>query len=226
MIDYIQRTARKTLAITINNKGEVIVKAPSSMDNKDILAFVKSKEKWIQSKLTEINSQLKISEDFLSYKYVMFCGKKYKIIKSTKQKEILVSNDTIQIKKQLTLKKEVKVLERFLKDKCIEIVGQRIKYFSNIMQLEPEKIVLNNSKNRWGTCNSNKIIAFNWRIIMLPPYLIDYVIVHELAHLMEMNHSASFWAIVASIFPKLNKVRQDLKKCNFILQQFREIPIN
>ncbi len=223
MIDYIQRTARKTLSITINEKGEVIVKAPKYMPEGEILKFVSSKQKWIDNKVNQIINQNQVNNDLFEYKCVLFCGKKYRIIKDSKVKEITLTNDCIIIKKLSTLKREVNQLEKFLKNKCIEIVGQRMKYFSNLMQLEPDKVTLNNSKRRWGTCDSERIISFNWRVIMLPPRLIDYVIVHELSHLIEMNHSPAFWAIVSAVLPNVKELRSSLKQCNFILQQFREI---
>ena len=226
MIDYIQRTARKTLSIIINEKGEVTVKAPKRMPESDIYKFVQSKEKWINSKVNEIKMQNKINDDLFNYKCILFCGKKYKIVKNTKVKDIQLAEGVITIKKLSSLKREVRVLEKFLKNKCLEIVGQRLKYFSNIMQLEPQKVVLMNSKRKWGTCDSDQIISFNWRIIMLTPNLIDYVIVHELSHLIEMNHSPAFWAIVSAVLPNVKQLRSTLKQCNFILQQFREIPID
>ena len=93
------------------------------------------------------------------------------------------------------------------------------------MQLEPKRVELSNSRRKWGTCDSEGVIAFNWRIIMLSPQLIDYVVVHELSHLMEMNHSPAFWAIVTAVLPNVKNLRNTLKNCNFILQQFRELPM-
>lgn len=226
MIDYIQRTARKTISIIINEKGEVTIKAPKRMSESDIYKFVQSKEKWINSKVNSIKQQNEINNDLFNYKCILFCGKKYRVIKDTKAKDIQLEEGIITIKKLSSLKREVRVLEKFLKNKCLEIVGQRLKYFSNIMQLEPQKVVLMNSKRKWGTCDSDQVISFNWRIIMLTPNLIDYVIVHELSHLIEMNHSPAFWAIVSAVLPNVKQLRSTLKQCNFILQQFREIPID
>ena len=226
MIDYIQRSARKTLSIIINEKGEVTIKASKRMSESDIYKFVQSKEKWINSKVNSIKQQNEINNDLFNYKCILFCGKKYRVIKDTKAKDIQLEEGIITIKKLSSLKREVRVLEKFLKNKCLEIVGQRLKYFSNIMQLEPQKVVLMNSKRKWGTCDSDQVISFNWRIIMLTPNLIDYVIVHELSHLIEMNHSPAFWAIVSAVLPNVKQLRSTLKQCNFILQQFREIPID
>ena len=89
------------------------------------------------------------------------------------------------------------------------------------MQLAPTSIKLANAKKRWGSCDSAGNILFNWRILMLPPVLIDYIIIHEFAHLVEMNHSSNFWEIVASIMPNWKENRELLKKSNFILTLFR-----
>ena len=113
MIDYIQRTARKTLSITINEKGEVIVKAPKYMPESEILKFVSSKQKWIDNKVNQIINQNQVNNDLFEYKCVLFCGKKYQIIKDSKVKEITLTNDCIIIKKLSTLKREVNHLEKF-----------------------------------------------------------------------------------------------------------------
>lgn len=225
-IDYIQKTARKSLSIIINDRGEVLVKAPKKMSNNDILKFVQCKEDWVNKKVEQIKKHNAVNQDLFNYKCIMFCGKKYNVIKDDNCKTITLTDNDIIIKTALSPKKEIRQLERFLKDKCIEIVGQRIKYFSNLMQLEPSEVKLMNAKRRWGTCDSNQVIAINWRLVMLPPRLIDYVVVHELAHLMEMNHSSAFWAIVSAVLPDVKKLRANLKECSFVLQQFREIPLN
>ncbi len=225
LINYIQRTARKTLAITIDDKGEVIVKAPKNMSDKDIFKFVNSKQKWIEQKVNFIKTQNAMFNDLFNYNSVLFCGKKYNILRDRHSKDITLKDDYLIIKPLSTLKREAKQIEKFLKNKCIEIVGQRLKYFANIMQLEPNKVVLNNSKRKWGTCDSEGVISFNWRVIMLSPQLIDYVVVHELSHLVEMNHSPAFWAIVSAVLPNVKNLRHTLKQCNFVLQQFRELPV-
>lgn len=224
-IDYIQRTARKTLAITVNEKSQVIVKAPKYMANEDIIKFINSKQKWIESKVNEIQKQNQIHNDLFEYKKVLFCGKKYDIVRDKNAKDVSLEGGYLIIKPQITQKKEINKIERFMKNCCIEIVGQRLKYFANVMQLEPKEMRLINAKHRWGTCDTERVISFNWRLIMMPPSVIDYVVVHELAHIIEMNHSNAFWAIVAAILPNVKETRLILKKSNFVLQLFREIPI-
>ncbi len=224
-IDYIQRTARKTLSITINEKGEVIVKAPKYMAIEQIMRFINSKEKWIEGKVKAIKKQNLVHNDLFEYKKILFCGSKYDVARDKQAKGVTLKDGCIIIKPQITLKKEVSKIEKFLKNCCIEVVGQRLKYFSNLMQLEPKEMRLINAKHRWGTCDSDRVISFNWRLIMMPPSVIDYVVVHELAHIMEMNHSDAFWAIVSAVLPDVKQTRALLKKSNFVLQLFREIPL-
>jgi len=225
-IDYIQRTARKTLAITVNEKSQVIVKAPKYMADEEVLQFIESKQKWIETKVNEIQQQNQVHDDLFHYRKILFCGKKYDILRDKCAKDVSLKDGYIVMKPQLTIKKEVNHLEKFLKNCCIEIVGQRLKYFSNVMQLEPKEMRLINAKHRWGTCDSERVISFNWRLVMMPPSIIDYVVVHELAHIMEMNHSNAFWAIVSAVLPNVKETRAVLKKSNFVLQLFREISTN
>ena len=90
-------------------------------------------------------------------------------------------------------------------------IFKRCQELQSICDLHPEKLRLSSAGTRWGSCNSQKVISFSWKLIQCPPELIDYVIIHELAHLKELNHSAKFWNIVASFCPDYLHRRQQLK---------------
>jgi len=79
-----------------------------------------------------------------------------------------------------------------------------------------------NNKTRWGICSKDGKIALNWRVVMLPPRLIDYIMVHEFCHLLEFNHSKHFWQIVESILPNWKELRKHLKQLGWLLELFRE----
>lgn len=104
----------------------------------------------------------------------------------------VLSNDTSISKVSLILEKNFTYLLK-------QYISSRISYFQDLMQLKPKKIVYGKSLKNWGTCNSQGIITFNTSLFKLPKHQIDYIIVHELAHLKHMNHDRSFWRLVGSV---------------------------
>ena len=80
------------------------------------------------------------------------------------------------------------------------------------MGVHPRQLKLSNAKKRWGSCSGQRSINLNWRLIMLDKGLIDYVIVHELSHLIELNHSTAFWDVVASVCPEHREFRRRLNQ--------------
>lgn len=99
-----------------------------------------------------------------------------------------------------------------LKSKLKEIITPILEKYSKIMGVEPIKISINSAKTRFGSCSSKKTLNFSYRLALYPYEAIEYVCVHELAHLKEMNHSKKFWQIVASILPDYKKRKELLKK--------------
>lgn len=93
---------------------------------------------------------------------------------------------------------------------ALDLALRRITFFNKNYGFEFKKIVIRNQKTRWGSCSKTGTISFNYKIALLPPHLADYIIVHELCHLGEMNHSRKFWALVAHTMPDYRTVRSEL----------------
>lgn len=89
---------------------------------------------------------------------------------------------------------------------------QRIEFYAHALNVTTPPLRLSQAQTRWGSCNNRGIISLNWRLIQLPLQLVDYVLAHELAHLIEMNHSKAFWELVESIYPQYRHARQALRK--------------
>lgn len=100
----------------------------------------------------------------------------------------------------------------FYKIRALALVHARILYFNAFYRFKINRISIKNQKTRWGSCSKKGNLNFNYRIALLPPQLADYVIVHELCHLGEFNHSANFWKLVAKTIPNYQKIRQEFKK--------------
>src|SRR4030042_1989255 len=122
---------------------------------------------------------------------------------------------TRSIKKNMVeeKRKEIirEVLTKWYYSRATEIILQRIKRYSHLLNLEPKKILIRNQNKRWGSCSRSGVLRFNWRISMAPVSIVDYVVVHEICHLNEKNHSGEFWRQVALVLPDYKKRRQWLR---------------
>jgi predicted metal-dependent hydrolase len=90
------------------------------------------------------------------------------------------------------------------------IFPERIAQFAPVLGVALPRLVVSNARTRWGSCNFKREVRLNWRLVQAPQYVIDYVVVHELAHLIEMNHSRRFWQLVAGAFPRHREAREEL----------------
>lgn len=106
------------------------------------------------------------------------------------------------------------------REKSREVFEQRAAYYAKIMNVSYERIAVRDQKTRWGSCSTRKNLNFNWRLILAPAGVLDYVVIHELAHLQEMNHSTRFWNVVEETMPDYRKYRNWLRENGQILQRY------
>lgn len=98
-------------------------------------------------------------------------------------------------------------------ERAKRIFPERTAYFAKRMGVDYDRITIREQKTRWGSCSSKGNLNFNWKLVLLAPELLDYVVVHELAHRREMNHSKNFWKIVEAELPDYRERRRRLKEC-------------
>jgi len=98
------------------------------------------------------------------------------------------------------------------KENACTLVVERLTHFNQFYGLSWNRIAIRNQRSRWGSCSRNKNLNFNYRIVLLPPHLADYIIVHELCHLQEMNHAPAFWRLVANTIPNHRELRRELRR--------------
>lgn len=196
----IQYGNRKRLAIQIEPSGFVIVKAPKNTSEDTILNAVQQKSKWILNKLELISEVKKVigQKEYQSEGNFFYLGKKHLL------HELIDTSDLTEEVLKTKLKK-------FYMDSCKKIILERIKIYEKQLGVKPKSIDIVDSKTYWGSCHSNKKITFNYRLAMAPSEVIDYVIIHELCHLIHMNHDRSFWRCVGSVVPDYKKRQQYLR---------------
>jgi len=101
------------------------------------------------------------------------------------------------------------------KEKARDFINSRIFYFNEIYGFKFNRIAIRNQRRIWGSCSKKGNLNFNYRVIFLPSHLADYIIVHELCHLKELNHSRNFWELVERGMPEYKKIRKELKNYHF-----------
>lgn len=219
--NLIVRTNRRTLSLTIDKQGDLIVKAPRRMDIEDIFSFINQKNDWISKKQNLVKSNLQKNQKIINYDVFLFCGKQYKKVYVDKQKKVEIENTLFIVPQNLSYEKEIFLIKKWYIEMTKQILELRVSYFANLMQLNFDGLGIDNSKTRWGSCSKSGILKFNLRIAMLPHKVIDYIIIHELSHLIEFNHSKNFYNIIASIMPDWQIQRNKLKEYGFLLGLLR-----
>ena len=221
--DYIEMSNRKTLSLTVLKDGNIIIKAPISMKDETIEKFVFDKQDWIRSKLMTIKETKNKFDDVMHYQKFLLYGNKYTLLLDDVKKIETNANFQIIFPKKTEQDKVLKGMKSWYKKVAKKVLADRLAYVESRLKLKSKAMRITDSKGKWGSCNSFGTIAFNWRVVMLPPDLIDYVIVHELCHLVEMNHSKKFWTIVERFLPKSPVLKKNIKEYGFLLGLFRDI---
>lgn len=201
---------RKTLALTVDRRG-LVVAAPIGLARSSVEAFVLKHEDWIWCKLAVL------AENETSRRLVLQDGATIPVQGQDWQLRIEPGSNRARWGEQqiiLGIRSEHAagpVLERALKRRALSLFGERLAHFAPRLGHPVPPLALSSARTRWGSCSRHSGIRLNWRLIHFPLPLLDYVVVHELAHLEQMNHSPRFWAVVESLYPNWRHARAELK---------------
>ncbi len=188
----------------------------SKISNRSILICDRNIEYTLKKNKRQKNIILKVNEGklIISTPSVVSIYVVEKFI-NQKRKWIIDSIDKTKINDKVTL--DDKVWEH-IKNANLELIKQKLEYFNKHYKFKYNKVRIRHQKTRWGSCSSDKDFNFNIKIICLPEELQDYIVVHELCHLKEMNHSKKFWDLVEQKIPNQKEIRKKLKKYNVQIQ--------
>lgn len=144
-----------------------------------------------------------------------FIMKDAEIQKFVKEKEKWIQTHLEKVKEKQNTAKDMKKLSmeeiQTLADLALKVIPEKVKYYARIMNVSYGRITIRNQKTRWGSCSAKGNLNFNCLLMLAPDEVVDYVVVHELCHLIEMNHSKAFWAQVEQVMPDYKKHRKWLK---------------
>ena len=213
-IKLIKTNKRKTISIVLKSDG-IYIKAPHSVDEKYIFNLLRNKEAWLIKKLKETNNCYPIEKKkFIDNEVFFFHGLalKLKIYKSNENKVFLIKKDLHLVCYYENIKAVKKNLENWYKNECCKYLRKRTDFISKKLKINYKNLLIKNYKRKLGSCSFHGNITFNWRIIMFPRPIVDYIIIHELCHRVHFNHSKKFWLKVEEYCQNFKEHKSWLKK--------------
>lgn len=215
-------TRRKRVTITVERDRSVIVHAPESTSEEKIRAVVESKRLWIYGKTRHAQKYSELphppGKELVNGESALYLGRQYQI------EVVQNSSAEIRFERRFLIPasfsgERKRVLRNWYTSRAKEKILPRAEKFANDLGVEFANAKIVDNRYRWGSCTTKDNINLNWRLIKAPMYVVDYVIVHELAHLLEANHTPRFWNIVRTQSSKMDKAKQWLLDHGQILEE-------
>lgn len=202
MVDKIIRSKRKSVSLHIDNSGEVIVRAPLLMPKIFIDRFVDKNSAWIEKH--KIKTQQRLAEspphEFIPGDKFYFLGEQYELQFSEKAPRTIVLEGAF-LTRPTDVENVKKRLRKWYRDEAYFYLTERLAMYAEKYNLPYNELKITSAARRWGSCTSTGNINFPWRIMMCPEEAIHYVVAHEMAHLLQLNHSSRFWREVEKMCP-------------------------
>jgi predicted metal-dependent hydrolase len=201
----------RRLALTIDERG-LRIGAPPRLTLAEIEAFVRSHGDWVLEKLDEYAARN-------TQRFLRICdgarlpllGGEAAVRVVSGANRVLWQGDELVLAARPDADLDA-LARRGLQRRALEHFAIRLGHYAALMDRPAPPLGLSSARSRWGSCSTQTGIRINWRLVHLPPHLGDYVVAHEMAHLVEMNHSARFWRVVGGIFPDWRAARAELKR--------------
>lgn len=210
---------RRSVSIEIRT-AQVVVRAPMGAAQALLLDFLHQKAAWVRAKISEQQQTLATQPEPRLYAHggtipfmdetltlVLGRGSRAAVARVGQQLHVLLSsrsrsNDQVQIRQ---------LLSRWYQQQALDILARKTDRLSGAMGFVCAQVSIKATRSKWGHCTSRGAIQYNWQILLAPEAIVDYLVAHEVCHLRHHNHSADFWALVASVCPTFKKDRAWLK---------------
>lgn len=200
--DQIVRTKRKSIALIVKRDGSLVVHAPLRAKDETIRALVEKKAEWVKAKQELVKSIYPpyVPKEFVNGEGFWYLGKIYRlqIVGDTRPTIILNGNFRLA---NAALPKAARVFERWYRKQALEFIFERVRWYAENHGYTFKLVKITSAHTRWGSCSAKGTLSFAWRLVMAPVPVIDYVVVHELVHRQEKNHSKEFWGKVKLVIP-------------------------
>ncbi|MFW5856142.1 MAG: M48 family metallopeptidase [Bacillota bacterium] len=223
VINYeIVRSDRKTMGIIVDPDQGVIIRSPKNVTREKIEEVVKKKSSWLLQKLDKVEEIEPAPSplEFMSGEKLMYLGRRYRLkVKEhdKRQVEVKFYQGKFIVKEPAELKDRREVIREkviaWYRRRADQKIKERVEKYQGRIGVEPSRVKIKKQKKRWGSCSSKGNLNFNWKLIMAPMSIVDYIVVHELVHLKYSNHSRDFWQTVEAVIDDY-KQRQEWLRVN------------
>lgn len=205
------RSRRKTILLQVTHDAKLVVYAPTLIPKFFIDRFIAEKKEWIEKKMLEVSKRpLAKRKTFTEGEIFLFLGQEV-ILTFTNEIPIRIQAGKLRVPQAVSFRIE-KELETWFKTQAKDIITKRLEYHAQRMQASYTSVFFSDTKSKWGTCFPDNSLQFNWRLVMAPLLVIDYVIIHELSHTTEKNHGRDFWNRVRLFTPAYRQHREWLTR--------------
>jgi predicted metal-dependent hydrolase len=219
----IKRSAKRCkLTITVERDRSIVVHVPEGTSDEKVRQVVESKRQWIYEKIGHPQKYQDLphapGKELVSGESAFYLGRQYRIeVVKSGLAEIQFAQGFLISAEQAY--KRAEALRDWYIGKAKEKIVPRVGRHARELGVNVAKVKIVDNRYRWGSCTPNDNVNLNWRLIKAPMFVIDYVILHELAHLIEANHTPRFWNVIRAQTPTMEKAKTWLKKHGQLLEQ-------
>ncbi|CAI9388298.1 MULTISPECIES: M48 family metallopeptidase [Bacillaceae] len=199
---------RTSIGIKIDGYGNIEILAPKKTPDERIIHVLEGNWDSIHSKVQEMKKRMDGPQEkvYENNERFLYLGNSYpiQIIQdiTITQERVAFSEEILHIYVKHLDKERIKqLLRRYYYQRSKALMEERVSFYQSNFKTKPRSIRITDSKTNWGTCDANFQLTFNWRLAMAPLEVIDYVVVHEMCHMVHLNHDRSFWRLVGRIMP-------------------------
>jgi hypothetical protein len=199
------RARRRTIALFVDGNG-IEARAPRHVAITEIETFMREKERWIRRRLAAPRRQPFVWEAGSTLPWL---GQSVALALRVGENSVRLSSGLLEVGLADGASLRERVLA-WIREQALALFRERVAALSQVLDLTVSGVGLSNAKTQWGSCSASGWIRLNWRLMLLPAHLADYVVAHELAHRRELNHSVRFWNVVATLYPRYREARREL----------------
>lgn len=204
---------RKSVSLTVDRGGELVIHVPDNLSQEELSQWVSGKLLWIQGKLAHREKLVSHVRDpeYVTGERFGYLGRTYRLVVVRDQKDSLHFDGTSFQLREDARSSAVDHFRRWYISKGTEWVANRVLRLAPKVGVRPERIEIRDLGYRWGSCGKSQILYFNWKGLQFPVRLLDYILLHELAHLIEKNHSKEFWRILDRALPDWQQRKEEVQ---------------